>query len=386
LIVEGRTTLEGLSPVVVLLGTGGVGKTTCCAALGRALALSGKRVLLLTVDPARRLEELVEKLDLTAPAGNRGEGRNAECGMRTAEPRTGLAAGFVEHRKVDVRAGFAEYVRRHAPDRETGGRILGSRFFPHLTSKLTALHEYVCMEMVRRAEEEGRFDYIVVDTPPFQYAMHFLGAPERVARMASVADAVVGRGARREGRRVAISPILSRGLAMFLGNSFLGDVLDFVAAFARMWGPIRNSAEETDRLFRNRTSFGLVFVPDERSGADLVSFVAEKPEWLKPSFVIANRMVEVGRGEASTQELVARELAGAPECRPWEAHIPAAAQAAVEGWAIARAIAENQAAMLAKLAAAGEGRLPGPCIMLPALPRGVESLTELDRLAARLLA
>ncbi len=250
----------------MMLGTGGVGKTTVSLALADALASHGERTFLLTVDPAKRLYDLASKI--------RGKSSNLDLV------------------KLDVGEHFAEMVRRHAPDADTSRRVLESRFFPYLTGHLPGFHEYVACDVILGAFESGRYDRLVIDTPPFAYALHFLEAPQRLARMARLAATVLGSGGTHRG----LSPLMSKALSLFLGGGFLAELLEFIGAFSKVWPGIEGTALAVERLYREQTSFATVVVADGRSTDDLVEFLKGAPAWLHVQFLIVNRAWEMAVG------------------------------------------------------------------------------------------
>ena len=160
--------------IVVFCGSGGVGKTTTAAATGLAAATElGGRVLVLTIDPARRLADAL---------GLEGIGnveRRVPPDALTAaglEPRGELFAAM-----LDTKASWDDLVLRHAPDEETAYRILENRLYHNITARFVQSHDYIAMERLYDLHTSGRYDLIVVDTPPTRNAIDFLEAPNRMA-------------------------------------------------------------------------------------------------------------------------------------------------------------------------------------------------------------
>lgn len=315
-----------LKPIVVLLGTGGVGKTTCSLALAQALAARGRRVLLLTVDPAARLHGLIDKVRAVHPS--------------------------LEVTRVDVPEGFARFIRRHAADDGAARKILGSRFLPFLSRNLPALHEHVAGDVILEAVETGRYDHVVVDTPPFVHAVHFLQAPERLREMASAAARLFALKQGLPAGIEALPAFIFRGLAFFLGRGFVVELVEFIAAFGGLWKQLAKDAEALSLAFRAHTTFVAVVVPDTRATSDLLRFLAASPEWVHPSLLLVNRVVSPPHH--APRDHAEEQLA---------------------------AIAADQQHALGSLAAA-QPALSGAAARLPILPGGLRDRSGLDRLAA----
>lgn len=153
--------------IVICAGTGGVGKTTCSAALARRAARSGRRVAVLTIDPARRLADAL---------GVRPEGDEASA---VGEP---TAAGGVLHVfGLDSQRTFDSLVERFAPDPDTRERILGNPLYQQIVTSIAGSAEYAAMDRVYEIADDERYDLLIVDTPPAEHALDFLEAPGRIA-------------------------------------------------------------------------------------------------------------------------------------------------------------------------------------------------------------
>lgn len=351
-----------LKPAIVLLGTGGVGKTTSSLVAAHTLADAGARVQLLTVDPSRRLDDLTRKVGRRHPN--------------------------LELMRIDVKELFEQFVRRYAPDEATAKAVVGSRFFPYLTDHLPALHEYVAADLIMESVDSGRFDHVVVDTPPFAYAIHFLEAPRRLNEMASVAAKVFSAGGAAKGLGAGAVPgVIWKGLAYFLGKGFLLELVDFIGSFGRLWEQIGKRFETADELFRTATTFGAVIVPDSRSTADLLHFLDLAPDWLHVDFLIVNRMVsyrDAGEHTENDRDRLADEVEAEPTCREWKRHtVESAARAVLASWDIASAVKQNQMHVLATLERNHPGLLER-AFHLPLVPGGVRRPRELEKVAERL--
>ncbi len=271
----------GLRRLAVVLGTGGVGKTTISLALAMGLAGRGCRVLLLTVDPARRLYDLVGKSGATPD-------------------------GLVVVR-LETQESFRGLVTRYSESPQSAEGVLGSRFFPFLSDHLPGLNEYVTGELVLEAHDSGNYDYIVLDTPPFSHALHYLEAPLRLGRMASTAMAI-GAGPR------GMSPLIRRGLSLFLGGGFLGELLDFVNGFGELWPHLQESSKRLASLYSEETSYIGVMVPEARCTDELLALADGAPPWLSFGTVVVNRSWVRGRSEGGGGDGGADVVGRLPGC------------------------------------------------------------------------
>jgi anion-transporting ArsA/GET3 family ATPase len=151
--------------LLIVAGSGGVGKTTTAAALGLAAARLGRRVLVLTVDPARRLADAIG----LGPIGNEV----------VRVPLVG-ASGTLSVAMIDTSASWDDLVRSAAPDATTRDRLLGNALYRNLTSRFVHSHDYIAMERLYSAYLSGEHDLVVVDTPPSRNALDLLDAPGRM--------------------------------------------------------------------------------------------------------------------------------------------------------------------------------------------------------------
>ncbi len=206
--------------LLVVCGPGGVGKTTTAAALGAYAAQHREqRVLVITVDPARRL---ATALGLEA-FGNRATIVDAdawaEAGVR---PKGELSVAM-----LDTKASWDDLVRAHAPDPKTRDAILSNALYQNLTGRFIQSHDYVAMERLHELHQSGDYDLIVVDTPPSRHAIDFLDAPERMSEFFSsrLLKWLIAPS------RVPLAGIMSRSFTAIadriLGAGFMGDIAEF---------------------------------------------------------------------------------------------------------------------------------------------------------------
>ncbi|HUZ11065.1 MAG TPA: ArsA-related P-loop ATPase [Acidimicrobiales bacterium] len=250
----GKGSLDGLlaaKEIVIACGPGGVGKTTTAAAAAAMAAChQGGRVLVLTVDPARRL---ADALGLSG-IGNR-ERRIDDSVFRDAgvSPRGELWAAM-----LDTKESWDQLVRRHAPDAATRDHILANPLYRNISGRFVQSHDYIAMERLFEIHSEGAYDLIVVDTPPSRNALDFLDAPQRLADFFS-----------SRLLRWLIAPYRSRLVNMaskpfyqvadrILGTQFLADIAEFFILFQSMYDGFVERAGAVARLLSDRRTTFLV--------------------------------------------------------------------------------------------------------------------------------
>jgi anion-transporting ArsA/GET3 family ATPase len=238
--------------IVVACGSGGVGKTTTAAAIAAMAAVEqGGRVLVVTVDPARRLANAL---------GLEGFG-NEE---KQVPPEAFAAAGVTPRGELwaamlDTKKSWDDLVRRHAPDPATIERILENPLYQNISGKFVQSHDYIAMERLYEISTTGRYDLIVVDTPPTRNAIDFIEAPERMADFFS-----------SRLLRLLIVPYRSRVINIasrpfyqiadrILGSQFLADIAEFFILFQTMYKGFVTRARAVERLLADTgTSFLIV--------------------------------------------------------------------------------------------------------------------------------
>jgi len=244
--------------IVIFCGSGGVGKTTtaAAAALGTAVRLGGK-VLVLTIDPARRLAHALGLEGL----GNVERQVPPEL-LRTAglEPRGELYAAM-----LDTKAGWDDLVLRHAPDEETAYRILENRMYHNVTGRFVQSHDYIAMERLFDLHASGTYDLIVIDTPPTRHAIDFVDAPARMAeffggRLLRWLTMPYRVGGKRGARFMSFASKPFYTMAdRILGSQFLQDIAEFFLLFQTMYDGFVERARAVERLLHDRRT-GFVVV------------------------------------------------------------------------------------------------------------------------------
>lgn len=273
--------------VIVVCGAGGVGKTTTAAALGVQAAMLGRRVLVCTIDPSRRL---ATSLGLTRLAD-----KPRALTLAKVAPE---AAGEMSAMMLDTKSTFDALVHRYAKDDAARDRILENRFYKHVSAALHGSHEYMAMEKLLELTVDERFDLVVLDTPPTLHALDFLEAPDRLM---SFLDASVLRFFLRPyfaaGRLTLRIATRTGALALKLADSLLGlqflqDLSEFFLAFESMYDGFKERAARVHDLLRDPSSgFVLVTAPSAAT-LDEARFFHERLTEKQMPFValIVNRL------------------------------------------------------------------------------------------------
>lgn len=249
------STLEQLltsKEIVVTCGSGGVGKTTtAAAAAAMAAGHLGGKVLVLTVDPARRLAtalglERFGNVETRVP-----DELFVDAGV---QPRGELWAAM-----LDTKQSWDDLVRRHAPDEETRDAILANPLYQNITGKFVQSHDYIAMERLHDLHASGRYDLVVVDTPPTRNAIDFLEAPDRMADFfSSRLLRWLTAPARSRVLSTASKPFYSVA-DRILGSQFLEDIAEFFLLFQTMYDGFVERAQAVQRTLQDRcTTFVVV--------------------------------------------------------------------------------------------------------------------------------
>jgi anion-transporting ArsA/GET3 family ATPase len=258
---ESAPSLEALlaaREVVVFCGSGGVGKTSVAAAAAlTAAARIGGKVLVLTIDPARRLADALGLEAFGNVARRVPLDSYAALGV---EPRGELWAAM-----LDTKRSWDELVLRHAPDEATAYRILDNRMYHNVTSRFVQSHDYIAMERLYEIHSGGDYDLIIIDTPPTRNAIDFLDAPARMAdffggRLLRWLTMPYRIGGGRGGRMINVASRPFYQMAdRVLGSQFLQDIAEFFLNFQSMYGGFVERARSVEQLLHDRrTTFAVV--------------------------------------------------------------------------------------------------------------------------------
>jgi anion-transporting ArsA/GET3 family ATPase len=307
--------------IIVCCGSGGVGKTTTAAALGLRAAERGRHVVVLTVDPARRLAQSMglSSLDNTprpVPLAAKAGPRHGTAGSPQNGARDG---GSLHAMMLDMKRTFDEIVEAHAdPDR--AAQILANPFYQSLSSGFSGTQEYMAMEKLGQLRRADEWDLIIVDTPPSRSALDFLDAPQRLGRFLDgrllrllTAPAKVGGRAYLRFLNAGFGVVTSV-LTKILGAQVLRDAQTFVTALDTMFGGFRERAEYTYRLLRAPGTAFLVIAAPEPDALREASYFVERlaVEGMPLAGLILNR---VHRSPAARLS-AARSLAAAESLQP----------------------------------------------------------------------
>mgnify|MGYP001233324119 CR=1 FL=1 len=371
------------SSVVVCCGSGGVGKTTTAALVAMEAARLGRRSVVVTIDPARRLADALGLQGLTNdPSPIDGPWQ---------EP------GGMSALMLDTKGTFDGLVRRYSADPAQAERILSNSFYRNISGALSGTQEYMASEKLYELAVEGDFDLVVVDTPPTRNALDFLDAPQRLAhfldhrlyKMLLSPSKGIGRAV-----NVATTAVM-RQVARVVGSEVIADALAFFKAFEGMEEGFKERARAVDRLLRDDgTAFVLVASPKADTVAEAGFFADELARKdiavrglivnrTQPSFGVA---LEVD-GRSQTDG-----VAGAASRVALSAAAVAARADTLDGTALgdhyrcladSLHLAQGEAEHLSGLA---ERVAPAPVVKVPIQPFEVSDLRSLEALAAVVFA
>ena len=283
--------------IVVCCGSGGVGKTTTAAALGLRAAERGRKVVVLTIDPARRLAQSMGLTEL-------------DNTPRVVKSVTG--PGELQAMMLDMKRTFDEVVLAHA-DPERARQIMENPFYQSLSSGFAGTQEYMAMEKLGQLQAAGTWDLIVVDTPPSRSALDFLDAPNRLGSFLDGKLIRILMAPAKVGGRSAMK-FLNVGMNMFtgvlgkvLGANVLQDVSTFVAAMDSMFGGFRERADRTYRLLQAEgTAFLVVAAPERDALREAAYFVDRLEQDRMPlAGLVLNRVHRTGAPQLTAERALA---------------------------------------------------------------------------------
>ncbi|MFD9463929.1 ArsA family ATPase [Streptomyces sp. NPDC060027] len=283
--------------IVVCCGSGGVGKTTTAAALGLRAAERGRKVVVLTIDPARRLAQSmgIDSLDNTPRRVKGVEG-----------------SGELHAMMLDMKRTFDEIVEAHA-DGERAAVILNNPFYQSLSAGFAGTQEYMAMEKLGQLRARDDWDLIVVDTPPSRSALDFLDAPKRLGsfldgRLIRLLTAPAKLGGRAGMKFLNVGMSMMTGtLGKLLGGQLLKDVQTFVAAMDTTFGGFRTRADATYKLLQAPGTAFLVVAAPERDALREAAYFVERlaAEDMPFAGLVLNRVHGSGAARLSAERALA---------------------------------------------------------------------------------
>ena len=354
--------------VVVTCGSGGVGKTTTAAALALIGAEAGRRTVVLTIDPARRLAQSMGLTELD----------------NTPREVDGVENGQLFAMMLDMKRTFDDVVLEHSTP-ERAEQIFANPFYQSLSSSFAGTQEYMAMEKLGQLVAANEWDLIVVDTPPSRSALDFLDAPNRLSRfldgrMIRLLTAPAKAGGKAYLKVVTVSVgMVARVFTKVIGGDLLNDLSSFVTALESMFGGFRERAQQTYELLKKPgTAFVVVAAPEPDALREASYFVERlSAEAMPLAGVVVNRtrrVAAVDKGEpltAARAELAAESLTEDDD----EAKL---AQAALRVHAEIATAAEHDARMTRRFCSAHP---EVPVSGVTALPSDVHDLDGLRTIA-----
>ncbi|MFH8219666.1 ArsA family ATPase [Streptomyces sp. NPDC018057] len=283
--------------IVVCCGAGGVGKTTTAAALGLRAAERGRKVVVLTIDPARRLAQSMG-IDSLDNVPRRVKGTDGD--------------GELHAMMLDMKRTFDEVVEAHA-DPERAAAILANPFYQSLSAGFAGTQEYMAMEKLGQLRARDEWDLIVVDTPPSRSALDFLDAPKRLGsfldgRLIRLLTAPAKLGGRAGMKFLNVGMSMMTGtLGKLLGGQLLKDVQTFVAAMDTTFGGFRTRADATYKLLQAPGTAFLVVAAPERDALREAAYFVERlaAERMPLAGLVLNRVHGSGAGKLSAERALA---------------------------------------------------------------------------------
>jgi anion-transporting ArsA/GET3 family ATPase len=291
--------LVASAAILVCCGSGGVGKTTTAAALALEGAARGRRSVVVTIDPAKRLADTLGVASLT----------------NTPSRIEGDWPGELWAMMLDTKSTFDDLVAQHSADADQARRILDNRFYRNISSALSGTQEYMAGEKLYELHEEDAFDLVVVDTPPTRHALDFVDASRRLTNFLDHRLYRLLMSPTRAYLRAVnlAAQAFVRTVSKVVGGEVLDDALAFFSAFEGMEGGFRDRAERVQALLGDdATAFILVTSPRADTVAEATFFASKLEEsGISVASLILNRMhPRFGTGRPEADRARARTHAG----------------------------------------------------------------------------
>jgi anion-transporting ArsA/GET3 family ATPase len=235
--------------VIVTVGAGGVGKTTTAAALGVAAARQGKRVLCLTIDPAKRLAESLGISEMTTEAATVDPARFEAAGIRITGSLTAMM--------LDTKRTFDELVIKYASTAQKAEKLLANKLYQYVSTSLAGTQEYMAMEKLVAVKDDDRYDLVLLDTPPTANALDFLDAPQRLIEALDSATMKWFVQAFQHGGRLGFN-LLAKSAEMVLrtigritGGGFLEAMAELISDLNDLFGGFKERAGRVQEALRS---------------------------------------------------------------------------------------------------------------------------------------
>jgi anion-transporting ArsA/GET3 family ATPase len=365
---------------VVCVGPGGVGKTSTSAAIAMEAARRGKRTIVLTIDPARRLANALGLPEIGNEEADVGARAFQEAGLQ-------LPSGRLTAMMLDIKRTWDDVINRYHPDPERRARLLANRLYVALSTALAGSQEYMAMEKLYELaiREQDRLDTIILDTPPANHAVDFLEAPSRMLNALDndatkwLVEPYKERGRITQKLFDAGSSFFIRTISRFTGTELLDELAELLVGFQGMYEGFRQRARATREILEAEdTKFLVVSKPEERGTEDAASFRDRLVErGCRVGGIVLNR--------ATFDPFAGRE----PEPAAFERELTTQggttelARRLIEVADAARKTAVRHAIAARSLRERVEGI---PVTLVPELPRDVHDLVGLDALRAHMFA
>jgi anion-transporting ArsA/GET3 family ATPase len=289
--------------VIVCVGSGGVGKTTMAAAIALKAAALGQKVCVLTIDPAKRLANSLGVAALGNVESRVGNDRLEAAGIRTP-------SGQLWAMMLDTKRTWDDLVARFATSPEQAKRILENHYYQQISSALAGSQEFMAMEKLYELHESGRYDVIVLDTPPTRHALDFLDAPrkmmgfmdEGVLKLFLTPSRMAGKFGL--GFLKGSSALMFKVLERITGFEVLRDISDFINSFSGMHAGFRDRANKVEQFLRaGGSSFVLVTSPNPLTVEEARFFFWKLREYQMPfGGFIVNRVQHDALQEPGARE------------------------------------------------------------------------------------
>jgi anion-transporting ArsA/GET3 family ATPase len=278
------------SRVIVTVGAGGVGKTTTAAAIATAAARRGRRVLCLTIDPAKRL---AQALGLDMIGTEEAEVDKAHFATAGAE-----LLGSLTVMMLDTKTTFDALVRKYSSTQEKADKLLANKLYKYVSTSLAGTQEYMAVEKLVAVKDDPRYDLVVLDTPPTSNALDFLDAPERLvsaldsATMKWFLEAFQSSGKLSLNILAKSAAVVLKGIGKITGGGFLEAMAEFITELNDLFGGFKERARIVEKTLRSKdVAFVLVTSPAPMSIREVLYFAERLHEsGMRAASIVVNRM------------------------------------------------------------------------------------------------